>query len=94
MVRTGIAMYGLSPAPLTPVPADFLPALTWKTHVAQVKRLPPGHYVGDSNAYRTQQTQLVAILPVGFADGFRREPQSWRHVLVRGTPERQGTYNG
>ncbi|MBN1201756.1 MAG: alanine racemase [Anaerolineae bacterium] len=84
MVRAGIAMYGLNPGQLMPVPADFRPALEWKTTIAQVKRLPPGSFVGYGNTYRTQGAQMIAVLPVGYADGFRRAPQCWQHVLVHG----------
>ncbi len=84
MVRAGIAMYGLNPSTLMPVPADFKPALVWKTTIAQVKRLPPGSYIGYGNTYRTQITETIAIIPVGYADGFRRAPRRWKHVLVRG----------
>jgi alanine racemase len=84
MVRCGIAMLGLNPSPLTPVPADFKPAMEWKTTVAQVKRLPPGSFVGYGNTYRTQAHQTIAIIPVGYADGFRRAPLRWKHVLVKG----------
>jgi alanine racemase len=84
MVRTGIAMHGLNPGPLSPVPADFRPALEWKTTIAQVKRLPPGSYIGYGNTYRTQGTQTIAIIPVGYADGFRRAPKRWQKVLVKG----------
>ncbi|MBN1681159.1 MAG: alanine racemase [Anaerolineae bacterium] len=84
MVRTGLAIYGLSPSPFAPVPADFRPALQWKTTIAQVKRLPPGSYIGYGNTYRTQNTQRIAIIPVGYADGFRLAPRRWKHVLVKG----------
>jgi len=84
MVRAGISMYGLEPGPQSPLPEDFLPALTWKTTIAQVKRLPPGSYVGYGKTYRTQETEKIAVIPVGYADGFRRSPQHWGHVLVQG----------
>lgn len=84
MVRAGIALYGLSPGPLAPIPGDFRPAMEWRTTVAQVKRLPPGSFVGFGTTYRTHATQQIAILPVGYADGFRRGPKRWKHVLVRG----------
>jgi alanine racemase len=84
MVRVGLAMYGLSPGLLAPVPADFKPALAWKTTIVQVKRLPPGSIVGYGNSYRTQATQQIAVIPVGYADGFRRAPLRWKHVLVKG----------
>lgn len=84
MVRAGIALYGLNPSLLTPLPADFKPALEWKTTVAQVKRLPHGSYIGYGNTYQTQGTQQIAIIPVGYADGLRRSPLRWKHVLVKG----------
>ncbi len=84
MVRAGIALYGVHPGAIVPLPADFKPALEWKTLVAQVKQLPRGHYVGDSNTYRAPDTRRIALLPVGFADGLRRGPLHWQHVLIRG----------
>ncbi len=84
LVRAGIALYGLSPGPNTPIPADFRPALTWKTTLAQIKRLPSGSLVGDGGSHRVQGRQIIGLIPVGFADGFRRAPHHWRHVLIRG----------
>lgn len=84
MVRVGLAMHGLNPGPAAPVPPDFKPAMAWKTTIAQVKRLPPGSFVGYGNTYRTQGEQTIAIIPVGYADGFRRAPYHWQHVLVHG----------
>jgi len=52
--------------------------------VAQVKVLPPGTYVGYGNTYQTVGEQRIAVLPVGYADGFRRAPRNWGWVLVRG----------
>ncbi|MBK8022146.1 MAG: alanine racemase [Chloroflexi bacterium] len=83
-VRCGLAMYGLSPSDQARVPHDFRPVLTWKTQVAQVKTLPPGHPVGYGNTYVTEGEERVAILPVGYSDGLRRAPGYWGHVLVRG----------
>jgi len=83
-VRLGLAMYGLRPSPHVPLPAGFRPALTWKTTIAQVKILPPGSYVSYGNTYRTEQEEAIAVIPVGYADGFRRAPTRWREVLVRG----------
>lgn len=83
-VRCGIAMYGLSPSDEVPVPADFKPVMTWKTIVAQVKTLPPRHPVGYGNTYITSAEERVAVLPLGFADGFRRAPGKAQHVLIHG----------
>jgi len=84
MVRLGIALYGLAPSQHTPLPDGFKPALTFKTRVAQVKQLPPGSYVSYGNTYRTAGYETIAVIPVGYADGFRRAPTHWGHVLVGG----------
>jgi alanine racemase len=84
MVRLGIAMYGLHPSPQVPCPPDFRPALAFKTQVAQVKTLPPGSFVSYGNTYQTTGEQRIAVIPVGYADGFRRAPRHWGEVLVRG----------
>jgi alanine racemase len=84
LVRPGIAVYGLDPSPDVHCPPDFRPALTWKTLVAQVKELPTGSYVGYGAAHRTGRPTCIAVIPVGYADGFRRSPRHWGQVLVRG----------
>ena len=84
LVRTGIAVYGLDPSPQVRCPPDFRPALAWKTQIAQVKELPPGSHVGYGAAYRTESQERIAVIPVGYADGFRRAPEHWGEVLVRG----------
>jgi alanine racemase len=84
MVRLGLAMFGLHPSPGVRCPPDFRVALSFKTQVAQVKTLPPGSYVSYGNTYQTTGEQRIAVLPVGYADGFRRAPHHWGEVLVRG----------
>lgn len=84
MVRVGLAMYGLSPSQTVPLPADFRPVMAWKTIIAQVKTLPKGHSVGYGRTYITEKEEKVAIIPVGYADGFRRGPNNWGEVLVHG----------
>jgi alanine racemase len=83
-VRVGIALYGIAPGEAVPVPADFRPVMAWKTRIAQVKTLPPGHPVGYGNTYRAAARERVAVIPVGYADGLRRGPVHWGEVLVRG----------
>ena len=84
MVRLGIALYGLAPSAAVPLPAAFRPALRWKTQVAQVKVLPAGSPVSYGNTYRTERETTLAVVPVGYADGFRRAPFHWGYVLLRG----------
>jgi alanine racemase len=84
MVRVGVALHGLSPSDVVPIPPEFHPVMTWKTVVAQVKTLPPGSPVGYGQTYRTTGEERIAVIPVGYAYGFRRAPQNWGSVLVRG----------
>lgn len=84
MVRVGIGLYGIDPGVDLPLPGNFRPAMTWKTTIAQIKTLPPGTFVGYGNTYQTTATERIAVIPVGYADGFRRTPQNWGEVLVSG----------
>jgi alanine racemase len=84
MVRPGIAIFGLDPSGDVPCPAGFEPALSFKTQVAQVKELPPGSFVSYGCTYRTIGESRIAVIPVGYADGFRRAPRHWGEVLVKG----------
>jgi alanine racemase len=84
MVRTGIALYGLHPSDEVLCPPGFVPALSWKALVAQVKTLPPGHGISYGSEYVTTGTETVAMIPVGYADGFRRVPKNVNEVLIHG----------
>ncbi|MFQ5577802.1 MAG: alanine racemase [Anaerolineae bacterium] len=84
LVRAGIGLYGLAPSPDAPLPPEMRPALHFKTTIAQVKTLPPDSPIGYGATYRTRGHETIAIIPVGYADGFRRAPANWGSVLVRG----------
>ena len=84
MVRPGIAIYGLDPSPQVPCPDGFEPALSFKTQIAQVKELGAGSYVSYGCTYLTEGTTRIAVIPVGYADGFRGGPRDWGEVLVKG----------
>jgi len=92
LVRAGIACYGMWPSPETLVSASLegragvrlRPALTFKTRVAQVKEVPAGAYVGYGCTYRTTHPSRLAVLPVGYYDGYDRGLSNLAHVLVRG----------
>jgi alanine racemase len=84
LVRPGIALYGLSPSEDVRLPEGFTPALSFKTQVALVKEVPAGEGISYGATYITSKPTLVATLPVGYADGFRRGPSNWGEVLVHG----------
>jgi alanine racemase len=72
-VRAGIAIYGLHPSPTSALSSSFRPALSWKAALASVKELPAGHGVGYTHRYITTQAERIGVLPVGYADGLRRQ---------------------
>jgi alanine racemase len=85
LVRPGIAVYGLPPGPEVET-GDLRPVLEWKAQVAQVHHLAAGESVGYGHTWTSTRPSRVATVPVGYADGLRRAPATWRHVLVRGRP--------
>jgi len=91
MVRLGISMYGLWSSKETKAVAknknlelDLKPALTWKTIVAQIKNLPAGTPVGYGLSERTSRGSKIAILPIGYYDGYDRKLSNVGNVLIRG----------
>lgn len=92
MVRVGIALYGLWPSTETRVSAqmygrnalELKPLMTWKTRVSQVKEVPAGEYIGYGRTYRCTRDSRIAILPIGYADGYPRALSNVGHVLIRG----------
>ena len=72
LVRVGIALYGLEPSPLCPVPASLQPALAWKSVLTQVKVVPPGRGVSYGHAYTTTAHERIGTVAVGYGDGYRR----------------------
>ena len=81
--RCGIALYGIDPFGEEPRRFDLRPALRWESDVAQVRRLAPGDSTGYGRVFLAQEETWVAIVPVGYADGFRRD-LTGTDVLVEG----------
>ncbi|NLG28380.1 MAG: alanine racemase, partial [Chloroflexi bacterium] len=80
------ALFGIDPSPEAPLPEGFRLALAWKCQVAQVRVLPESSAVSYGRTFITPRPSRIAVIPVGYADGFRRAPANWGHVLVRGQP--------
>jgi alanine racemase len=92
LVRAGLAMYGLWPSELTAATArqhkvdlELTPVLAWKTRIAQVKALPAGTPVGYGLTETLRRPSRLAVLPVGYWDGYDRGLSSVGEVLVSGT---------
>lgn len=84
LVRAGIVIYGLDPSDAVTCPPEFTPALSFKTEVASVRRVPAGTYVSYGCTFRTEAESDIAVIMVGYGDGFRRGPNTYGQVLVRG----------
>jgi alanine racemase len=70
--RCGIAIYGLSPF-VEDVTPELEPVLRWKSELAQVKLLQPGQTTGYGRRFVAQRPTWIGLVPVGYADGFRRD---------------------
>jgi alanine racemase len=92
LVRAGIGVYGLWPSKETHVSANALgrnriglrPAMTWKTRIAQIKCVVAGDYVGYGRTFRATRSTLLAVIPVGYADGYDRSLSNAARTIVRG----------
>jgi alanine racemase len=84
MVRSGVVTYGLPYEEGFDLPVGVRPIATWKARFVSVRELPQGHVVSYGAEYVTQGRETIAIIPVGYADGFRRKPRGVNQVLWRG----------
>jgi alanine racemase len=71
--RCGIALYGISPFGTDPLEDGLQPALSWTSHLAQVRLLEPGWSTGYGRRFVAERPTWIGIVPVGYADGFRRD---------------------
>ena len=85
MVRSGIVTYGMYPSEeVSPALLELKPALTWLSRVTHVKTLPAGREISYGGTYVTTRDTVVATVPVGYADGYRRSLSGKFYVLIRG----------
>ncbi len=85
LIRLGLAMYGCYPAQdLQGKGLELLPALTFKSKVILVKKVPVGSAISYGCTFRTEKETLIATIPVGYADGYSRLLSNKGFVLIRG----------
>ena len=85
MVRSGIVTYGMYPSSeVSPERLKLRPALQFLSRVTHVKTLPPGREVSYGGTYVTTKETVIATVPVGYADGYRRSLSGKFHVLIHG----------
>jgi len=92
MTRVGIGMYGLWPSNEVFVSSllrekpefSLKPVLSWKARVAQIKRVPKGEFIGYGCTYKTTRESVLAVIPVGYYDGYSRSLSNIAYVLIKG----------
>lgn len=85
LVRSGIVTYGMYPSTeVDPSVLDLRPALRWESRITHLKTLEPGREIGYGGTYTTTRPTRVATIPVGYADGYRRNLSGRFYVLIRG----------
>ncbi len=83
MVRIGILPLGVYPSKVCRRLAGLLPVMSVKTRIAAIKEIEPGDTVGYGMRYRAESNRTIAVLPVGYGDGFPRL-RNTGYVLIRG----------
>jgi alanine racemase len=83
-VRPGVAIYGMEPSSEWPPVFEIHPALTLKSKVSRVRELPTGAGVSYGRTFITQRPTTVALVPVGYGDGYHRILSNKASVLIHG----------
>ena len=88
MVRSGLALYGYHPRPVgSPGEPSYAckPALEWRAAILDIRNLRAGDQIGYNGTFTAPQAMRVALLGVGYGDGFRRALSNNADVLVKGS---------
>ena len=85
MVRSGIVTYGMYPSDeVDPQLLTLRPSLEWRSRIIHLQTLPAGREISYGGTFVTNRPTLVATIPVGYADGYRRNLSGKFHVLIHG----------
>lgn len=84
IVRSGIITYGCMPNTAEKLPFSLTPVMTLKSQVCQVKTIPAGRSVGYGRTYVTDKETEIAVIPVGYADGYSRRLSGTGAVYING----------
>ncbi len=94
LVRVGVAIYGFWPSPdiyylhLQEVEktkdTPFSRIITWKTDVMDLKQVPQGEFIGYGTAFQAIRDMKIAVIPVGYSNGYPRGQSNRGQVLIRG----------
>jgi alanine racemase len=83
-VRVGLALYGYRPNTAVVSPIELKPVMSVKSAVAQVREVAAGTPVGYSRSYHTDSAGKLAVIPVGYADGYSRLNSNRGKVVING----------
>jgi alanine racemase len=84
MVRIGLAVYGLSPAPNMAAEMDLRPAMSLKSRLVRIARIPAGQSVGYARTFVAKRESSIGTVPIGYGDGLDWRLQNKGWALIRG----------
>jgi alanine racemase len=84
LVRPGIVLYGYAPPSPSSDPILIKPVMTLKTRIIHLKRVPAGTSISYGRTFTTRRESLIAVLPIGYADGYSRAWSNRGQVLIDG----------
>jgi alanine racemase len=85
LVRPGIMLYGAYPSPSLKDRVSLRQVMSWKSLVADLKKVPEGSPISYGRTFITQRPSLIAAIPVGYADGYNRLFSNRGEILIKGT---------
>ena len=88
LVRFGIVLYGLKPDRANELPPGLKPAMTWKSLISMIKTVHTGETISYGRTFRAEHDMRVATVPVGYADGYRRDLSNKGSVWIHGKEAR------
>lgn len=94
MVRVGVAQYGFWPSPDTYFAhlqqvnkmsdSGLKRIFTWKTDIMDIRQVDQGEFIGYGTAFQATQNMTIAVLPLGYSNGYPRALSNRGHVLIKG----------
>lgn len=82
--RPGILLYGALPSPAFAGRFDLKPVMSFRTRVAQIRKVPKGTGVSYGHRFVANRPTVLAVIPVGYADGYSRQLSNVGEMLIRG----------
>jgi len=83
-VRPGLMLYGYAPLASSDAAAELQPVLSLRSAIAQIRMLAPGESVSYNRAFVAARPSRIAVLPIGYADGYSRALSNRGRVLIQG----------